>query len=188
MSSNPASFAPYMPPPDDPEYTGRSKTNPRSRPWFPSHQSSPGVSYQSGGIPTFNDSQAGGYGNTASEQAESQNQWETRYGMRVDVLSAFAYILGPLSALLVLIIETQNDYVRFHGYQSALFTTPLLIFRALLSLLQFPQWLRTLCTILIVACQLYMAFRAYIDASRNGLARFELPVVGHIASQWLTDE
>ncbi|KAJ4486164.1 hypothetical protein J3R30DRAFT_3444670 [Lentinula aciculospora] len=193
MSSGPASFAPYMPPPDDPEYSGhtnapKSKVPSRSRAWFPSHHSSQGSSYQSGGIPTFNDPQTGGFGNSASEESESHNQWETRYGMRVDILSAFAYILGPLSALLVLIVETQNDYVRFHGYQSALFTTPLVVFRALLSLLQFPQWLRTFVTILVFASQLYMAVRAYTDASQNGLARFQLPIVGPIASQWLADE
>ncbi|KAF5390258.1 hypothetical protein D9757_002916 [Collybiopsis confluens] len=182
MSNNLGSFAPYMPPPDDPEYSARSKS---ARPWFPTQPSSPGVSYQSGGIPAFNDSQPGGYGN--SEPAESQNQWETRFGMRVDMLAAFAYILGPLSALLVLILETQNDFVRFHGYQSALFTTPLIVFRALLSLLQFPQWLRTFFTILLLANQLYLAFRVYVDA-QNGLARFALPIVGRIASEWLTDE
>ncbi|GAW03668.1 hypothetical protein LENED_005408 [Lentinula edodes] len=118
----------------------------------------------------------------------SHNQWETRYGTRVDMLSAFAYILGPLSALAVLIIETQNDYVRFHGYQSALFTTPIIVFRAFLSILQFPQWFRTFVTVLIFVGQLYMAFRAYIDASQNGLSRFQLPIIGPIASQWLADE
>lgn len=58
--------------------------------------------------------------------------WDTRYGMRVDMLAAAAYILGPLSgeptypwsivyvnltasALLLLVLETHNDYVRFHG-------------------------------------------------------------------------
>ena len=55
--------------------------------------------------------------------------------MRVDVLAAAAYVLGPLSgklsvyystciyrlectqytALLLLMLETHNDYVRFHG-------------------------------------------------------------------------
>ncbi|KAJ3934619.1 MAG: hypothetical protein NXY57DRAFT_993483 [Lentinula lateritia] len=192
-SNNLASFAPYMPPPDDPAYSGRSNTSAakgpsHSRPWFPHQQSSQSVSYQSGGIPTFNDSQAGGSGNSASEELESHNQWETRYGTRVDMLSAFAYILGPLSALAVLIIETQNDYVRFHGYQSALFTTPIIVFRAFLSILQFPQWLRTFVTVLIFAGQLYMAFRAYVDASQNGLSRFQLPIIGPIASQWLADE
>ncbi|KAJ3734881.1 hypothetical protein DFJ43DRAFT_1062036 [Lentinula guzmanii] len=193
MSSNLASFAPYMPPPDDPEYSGHSKapsSKPpsRSRPWFPRQQSSQGVSYQSGGIPTFNDPQTSGFGNSVSEELDSHNQWETRYGTRVDMLSAFAYLLGPLSALLVLIVETQNDYVRFHGYQSALFTTPLIVFRALLSLLQSPHWFRTFVTVSVFVSQIYMAFRAYNDASHNGLARFELPIIGPIASQWLADE
>lgn len=31
-------------------------------------------------------------------------------------------------------------------------------------------------------------FRAYIDASRNGLVRYQLPLVGAIADQWLEEE
>ena len=66
------------------------------------------------------------------EAAESQqNVWLTRIPLRVDVLAAFTYVLGPISGLascsillhsvdicsafLILILETQNDYVRFHG-------------------------------------------------------------------------
>ena len=65
--------------------------------------------------------------------------WETRHGLRVDMLAAFAYVLGPISgacalcspcrtcallrplmhvlptALTLLIVETYNDFVRFHG-------------------------------------------------------------------------
>ena len=58
------------------------------------------TSYQSGGIPTFNTSQAGGLG--AVEEAEAAggtSAWETRYGARVDLMAAFAYILGPISGL-----------------------------------------------------------------------------------------
>jgi hypothetical protein len=55
-------------------------------------------SYQSGGVPTFNTSAAGGQG--AIEEIESQtNQWETRFGLRVDALSASAYVLGPISGV-----------------------------------------------------------------------------------------
>lgn len=91
------------------------------------------TSYQAGGVPTFATSLSGGQ--VTAEAAETtQNQWETRYGMRVDVLAAIAYLLGPVSgaydkhrpshkqsklacalALCLLIIETQNDFVRFHG-------------------------------------------------------------------------
>lgn len=52
------------------------------------------MSYQSGGVPTFNTSQAGGE-DVEAEAASSI--WETRFGMRVDMLAASAYILGPIS-------------------------------------------------------------------------------------------
>ena len=56
------------------------------------------MSYQSGGIPSFNTSQAGGLGALEDAEAESPaNLWETRYGLRVDVLAAWAYLVGPIS-------------------------------------------------------------------------------------------
>ncbi|KAJ7487612.1 hypothetical protein B0H11DRAFT_2014101 [Mycena galericulata] len=179
------------PPPDDPASLPTT-SKPLPRPWFPTHPSAADTSYQSGGIPTFNASASGGLG--AVEEAEGQqNQWETRHGLRVDMLAAVAYLLGPISALALLIVETQNDYVRFHwssylAYQSALLTTPLVVIRILASLLQFPGWIRTILTLVIIGSQLYMAIRAYLDASRNGLARFQLPYIGPIAARWLEEE
>ncbi|KAH9946624.1 hypothetical protein B0H21DRAFT_742393 [Amylocystis lapponica] len=181
-----ASFAPYTPPPDDPSYASSSK--PVSRTWFPgaSMQSN---SYQSGGIPTFNTSQAGGLGAVEDAEAEGgSSMWETRYGLRVDMLAALAYLLGPVSALALLIIETHNDYVRFHAYQSALLTTPLLVLRILAALLQFPSLLCTLLTFLLVLPALFMSWQAYIDAARNGLARFQIPGIGPMADRWVSDE
>jgi len=79
------------PPPDDSSYRSSSKV----QPWLPVHTSSRGIeiSYQSGGVPTFDNSMSA---NDAQEDVQ-QNQWETSYGLRVDVLSALAYILGPVS-------------------------------------------------------------------------------------------
>ncbi|KAF7306937.1 hypothetical protein MIND_00486400 [Mycena indigotica] len=170
-----ASFAAYTPPPDD------QSAPPPTRPWFPTQTT---TSYQSGGIPTFGASSS----NTIEEAESQQNQWETRHGLRVDLLAALAYLFGPISALALLIVETQNDYVRFHAYQSALLTTPLVLIRILASLLQFPNWMRTLLTLVLVGLEIYMAIRAYIDASQNSLARFELPYVGPIAARWLEEE
>ena len=70
----------------------------QGRPWLPVHTSSPAAytSYQSGGVPTFNTSDSGGLG--ALEEAEvQQNQWETTYGTRVDILAILAYLLSPFS-------------------------------------------------------------------------------------------
>ncbi|EIM92476.1 uncharacterized protein STEHIDRAFT_89500 [Stereum hirsutum FP-91666 SS1] len=209
MNSNFAgSFAPYRPPPDEQPLAarGHSPSQPSSssrftRPWFPTHNSSQQASvssssnaanivssssYQSGAVPSWNTSAAGGIG---SDDAEDQrNLWETRYNMRVDLLAAFAYILGPISALALLIFETHNDYVRFHAYQSAMLTTPLLLFRIFASIVGFPSFLCTILTLLLVGSALFMAYQAYKDATQNGLARFHLPGVGPLAEQWLQEE
>jgi hypothetical protein len=120
MSLSASSFAPYVssyprarlnrthrfcisfnktPPPDDPGNPPRQPQTSRfARPWFPTQPSTREVtSYQSGGIPTWETAIGGGSG--ADEEAESQiqNQWETRFGMRVDLLAAWAYILGPVT-------------------------------------------------------------------------------------------
>lgn len=80
------------------------------------------------------------------------------------------------SALTLLIVETYNDFVRFHGaphsfplcpiaralltglsaYQSALLTTPLVTLRILASLLQFAPFLRTFFTLCLVIPSCFM--------------------------------
>lgn len=192
MSLSASSFAPYAPPPDDPGYPSSSSHQPPTsryaRPWFPTQSSVREVtSYQSGGIPTWETAIAGGSGADDEAEAQTQNQWETRHNMRVDLLSAWAYILGPVSALFLLVTETHNDFVRFHAYQSALLTTPLLLLRILASVLQLPTVLRTLLTVLLVTSMGFMAFRAHTGASR-GLTRFHVPFIGPLAERWLDEE
>ncbi|KAI0068366.1 hypothetical protein BV25DRAFT_568042 [Artomyces pyxidatus] len=160
----------YAPPPDDPTYTQPSSSSRFARPWFPAQTSSRGI------------------GSNEDAEEQPQNLWETRYGMRVDALAAFAYLLGPLSALALLMFETHNDYVRFHAYQAGLLTTPLLLIRIFASLLQLPTFFRTLFTLILIIPPLYMAFRAYRDAAHNGLTRFHLPGIGQLAEQWLQEE
>ncbi|GAB1525901.1 hypothetical protein RhiTH_009067 [Rhizoctonia solani] len=100
-----ASFTAYTPPPDAPHEAGTSKSK---RPWFPAHQSSnfvqnvPGPStgsYQAGGVPTFGTSMGGGAGHV--EDQMGANEWETRFGWRVDVEAAVAYLGGPITGTLV---------------------------------------------------------------------------------------
>ncbi|KAI0348016.1 hypothetical protein BDW22DRAFT_1350148 [Trametopsis cervina] len=184
-----SSFAPYTPPPDEALHAAAAAPPARpstQRAWFPSQNV---ISYQSGGVPTFNTSQAGGAGAVENvEAAEGDSAWETRYGFRVDMLAAFAYILGPFSALLILILETHNDYVRFHGYQSALLSTPLLIIRILLGLIFTNSVVKTSLTLLLLGSLLYLAWQAYAGAARYGLTRVFLPGIGPIADRWVSEE
>ncbi|KAF4623388.1 hypothetical protein D9613_001835 [Agrocybe pediades] len=69
----------YTPPPDDP--SRRSK------------YSDAEDSYQSGGVPGVSIA----HGSDSVQEGTAQSQWETRYGWRVDILAAAAYVLGPFS-------------------------------------------------------------------------------------------
>ena len=90
---------PKAPPPDDPSHPSHPPSTSRfARPWFPAQPPTREVtSYQSGGIPTWETAIAGGSGADEEAETQIQNQWETRYKMRVDLLSAWAYILGPIT-------------------------------------------------------------------------------------------
>ncbi|KIY71632.1 hypothetical protein CYLTODRAFT_368987 [Cylindrobasidium torrendii FP15055 ss-10] len=175
-ANNFASFAAYAPPPDESARISRT---------YPAQGE---TSYQSGGVPTFGTAQAGS-GAISSDAAESQHDaYLTRLPVRLDVLAAFAYVLGPVSAFIVLLLETTNDYVRFNAYQSALLTGPLLVVRILMSLIGFWQWLRTLYTWVIVFLQLFMAFKAFTGAAGSSLSRYYLPYLGQLAEDWVADE
>ena len=45
---------------------------------------------------SFGSEEITGLGNSVESDA-STNQWESRFGMRIDLLAAFAYLLGPIS-------------------------------------------------------------------------------------------
>ncbi|WVQ89632.1 hypothetical protein IAS59_003394 [Cryptococcus gattii] len=199
-------FSPYQPPPDvpstdPPEVSTKSKPKSK-RPWFTRDPSSYNASsYQSGGTvsdPTAvpqaytNDPESAAFlGSAAGGGAlenDRANAWESRFGWRVDVMAAAAYLGGPVTALLFLILETRNDYVRFHAYQSALLTTPLLVVLLLFNLLiPLPAFLRTLFIVVSVGGTLYAAFRAWKDA-QEGLERFWLPYIGPVAERWVGEE
>ncbi|KAH7911194.1 hypothetical protein BJ138DRAFT_1063571 [Hygrophoropsis aurantiaca] len=184
MSSNFASsFAPYTPPPD----VTLAPAKPRT--WFP--VSAPSLrfetSYQSGGIPSFDTSISGG-GVIPEETEAPQHRWETRYGIRADLLAAFAYLIGPLSALALLIFETRNDYVRFHAYQSAILTTSLLVARIFASLLAIPSWIRLFLTFVSCLLAISMSIRAYRDVRHHDPTHYQLPIIGDLAGRWVSAE
>jgi uncharacterized membrane protein len=89
---------------------------------------------------------------------------------------------------LLLILETQNDYVRFHAYQSALLTTPLLGLLLFFNLLiRLPYFLRLILLLASAGVTLYTSFRAWKDA-QEGLGRYWLPYIGEIAERWVNEE
>ncbi|KAH6635089.1 hypothetical protein B0J18DRAFT_453717 [Chaetomium sp. MPI-SDFR-AT-0129] len=112
------------------------------------------------------------------------SEFETSLGLRLDYEACLAYLVSPpLGAILLLILERKSDYVRFHAWQSSLLFTALFVVHLLFSWSTFLSWLFFLGDLVLIA---WLVFHAYRDA--DTLDRYEVPIVGAIASRILDDE
>ncbi|KAJ4174501.1 hypothetical protein NW754_004920 [Fusarium falciforme] len=116
--------------------------------------------------------------------AAEVSEFDTSLGMRLDYEACLAYVaFPPLGAIILLILERNSDYVRFHAWQSALLFTAIMIFHLVFAWSTFLSWLFFLCDIALIAV---LTLRAYRDAEI--LDRFEVPFFGALASRFLDDE
>ncbi|KAG9502656.1 hypothetical protein J7337_005489 [Fusarium musae] len=116
--------------------------------------------------------------------AAEVSEFDTSLGMRLDYEACLAYVaFPPLGAIILLILERNSDYVRFHAWQSALLFTAIMVFHLIFSWSTFLGWLFFLCDIALIAI---LTLRAYKDAEI--LDRFEVPFFGALASRFLDDE
>ena len=106
---------------------------------------------------------------------------KTSIGLDGNVAAALAYALGWVTGLAFLLIERENQFVRFHALQSAIAFGSLSI--AWMVSLSIPifGWLFALVVIpaFSIGLWLFMMFKAYQGE------RFKLPVAGDIAEQRL---
>ncbi|KAJ3407527.1 hypothetical protein HDV05_005393 [Chytridiales sp. JEL 0842] len=120
----------------------------------------------------------------AAEDGERVNKYETRLGMRLDMEAAAAYLLGAFSGVLLLILETRNDYIRFHAWQSTLTFLTLGVLQFFLAL--FSTFLAWVVVFVQIGLMGYGAYCAYTNA--DTLLRIEFPYVGPVASNWVDSE
>ncbi|KAF5674311.1 UPF0132 domain-containing protein [Fusarium heterosporum] len=116
--------------------------------------------------------------------AAEVSEFDTSLGMRLDYEACLAYLaFPPLGAIVLLILERNSDYVRFHAWQSALLFTAIMIFHLVFSWSTFLSWIFFLGDGALIA---FLTLRAYKDAEI--LDRFEVPFFGALASRFLDDE
>lgn len=112
------------------------------------------------------------------------SEFDTSLGLRLDYEACLAYLaFPPLGGILLLILERKSDYVRFHAWQSSLLFTGLFVLHLLFSWSSFLSWVMFLGDLVLIG---WLVLNAYRDA--DTLDRYEVPIVGRIASRILDDE
>ncbi|KAF3916512.1 hypothetical protein ABW20_dc0101343 [Dactylellina cionopaga] len=125
-----------------------------------------------------------GFGNNGGNRREFVNQFETSLPLRMDVEAALAYaLLPPAGGVLLLLLEHNSDYVRFHAWQSALVFTAMFIVHILFMWSSFFSWLLFFIDLALIV---YLSVRAYSDA--DTLDRFEVPYFGAWANSFVDEE
>ncbi|KAM0793510.1 hypothetical protein ACM66B_000949 [Microbotryomycetes sp. NB124-2] len=180
--TTPLNFAPYAdPPPALPQYRQQTQASPIAS-TSASTQASTSYSYQSG-APVGN---LGTGTSFSSSGNDGVSGLETTLGWDLARLAAFAYALGPFGAAYLLVFEVENDYARFHAYQSALLCGTFLVVDALVWLIlgsRFLEWILVLTQIVSLGL---LSRRAYQDADL--LDRMYLPLIGKLAQDWVAQE
>ncbi|CAA9966285.1 hypothetical protein PTMSG1_09644 [Pyrenophora teres f. maculata] len=114
----------------------------------------------------------------------SISMFNTSLSIPLDYEASAAYLLlPPAGAVLLLILEHQSDYVRFHAWQSSLLFSVVFIVHVILS---WSSWLSWGLFVGDVVGAVWLASRAWVDAAT--LDRYEVPFFGPLASSILDDE
>jgi len=98
------------------------------------------------------------------------------FGLSENIAALLSYLFGGILGIVILIMERENKFVRFHGMQAVLLWLVYLVVAFVVNIIPFisgilASMLSTLAT-LIVIFMMYKSFRGEI---------FKLPVIGEVA-------
>jgi len=103
---------------------------------------------------------------------------KTATGLDQNLVGALAYLLGVVSGIVLLLIEPDNRYVRFHAFQSTFtFLAVLVLFLVLMGLGVIGWILWIPCFLGVTALWAFLMFKAL-----SGV-QYKLPLIGEWAEQ-----
>lgn len=85
----------------------------------------------------------------------------TSLGLRMDYEACLAYLLlPPAGGVLLLVLEHQSDYVRFHAWQSSLLFAFMFVVHIIFSWSSFISWVLFAGDVGLIG---FLTWRAYLD-------------------------
>ena len=103
---------------------------------------------------------------------------KTSMDIEENTAAVISYAAIWITGIVILILEKESAFVRFHAWQSVLAFLPLTVLAWLLGYIPFVGWiLAALTWVLIVILWLVLLFKAYRGE------RYKLPIVGDLADR-----
>jgi uncharacterized membrane protein len=103
---------------------------------------------------------------------------ETNLGIDENIAGLIAYVFGFITGIVVLIIEKENQFVRFHAAQSTVLFGTLFILNIVLGFIPFLGWLIAfLLSIVALILWLLLMFKAFSGEM------YRLPVIAEYADK-----
>jgi len=104
---------------------------------------------------------------------------KTSLGLDKNIAALLAYVLGWVSGLIMILIEKEDDFVRFHAMQSIVTFGALTVLSILFgTMFMFFGFIGPLIHLAGIALWILLMIKAYQGE------KFMLPVVGEKAEQW----
>lgn len=120
---------------------------------------------------------------TAAEQAEVdkaplQKEGKTSTGMQQNLAAMLSYLFGFITGIVFLVLEKENQFVRYHAFQSIFISVALTILNYVLVYIPIIGWLLYLVlwpvSLILWLLLMYKAYQGEL---------YKLPVVGNMAAQ-----
>ncbi|MCL2387099.1 MAG: DUF4870 domain-containing protein [Defluviitaleaceae bacterium] len=112
------------------------------------------------------------------------------FNLDENIAAALSYVLGPISGIIVLVMEKNNKFVRFHALQSTLWFLMLMVASWILAVvsgilagipLVGPLIGGIIGIVLTVGSLLYFISKVFLIIKAYSQETYKLPIIGEVA-------
>lgn len=112
-------------------------------------------------------------------EGNAPNPEQSTTGLAPNLAGALAYLLGPLTGILFLVVEKDSRFVRFHAMQSTIVFGGLFVLQVVLQVIPLLGWIVSALIVfpLSVLLWAFLMFKAFMGE------KFKLPTIGDMAER-----
>ena len=114
-------------------------------------------------------------------EEENETTQQTASGLDENVAGMLTYPLGALTGIIFLLIEKDNNFVKFHAIQSIIFSIAYFIITFIITLVPLIGLIVT-----ILSTPLYIAFIVFLAYKAYKHEMFEIPIIGEFAKKQIS--